>query len=677
VRTWIESRRRVLFRLPPGVDTAPGVRRVSRHAATARHLAPGKLAMLTAVLLSLVAGRDACAVIEGYPSDASLVTGDTLQLHVRATNTYRVSIYRMGAMREFVLNTGTYPAHNFAVPLGSWATGCEWPVTCSIPVRAEWRPGAYAACLESGSVTSWLPFVVRGRVPGRQSGIVVQLTCNTWQAYNRYGGKSLYGAWLPGLTGRTYRVSFQRPYALAPSDGDGVFFLWEVPFIAFLEREAIAYEVITNYDLHRFPGILDSYHMFCSVGHDEYWSKEMYDELERFVNSGGNAAFFSGNTIWWQVRYEDGGRTMVCYKDAALDPLNGIDNSRVTVNWQSAPVNRPPAALLGTHYNGSWGIAAGAFQVANPRHWAYRGVAVDSGQSFGYPMVAFEVDARNQFSPRVDLIASTTLIDANNNNVVRAADMTYYERTAAYGFPNGRGGKVFAASSVNYSQGIDTGYNPATKTVGHIDPVARSVTLNVIDRLGCDVAAPRLSVPADGTQVHTPKALLQWFPAVAHRSGVPMRYTLYWQQNGATADSLNTVGTSAWIPVAEGEPYHWWVRAWAECGATRASPVAGFLAARPTDSGPPGVEPEVLAQHVGDQVEIRVSVATPASVSLDIYSISGRRVRSLGSRLLPAGTSRIVWNLRDAHGVLAPSGIYLVRAGIGERVLNVKVMLVH
>ncbi len=658
MRTWIRSFQRDRFLPRPGAFAPRG-------------------AILAAVLFSLVFGRPAFAVIEGYPTDNSLAPGDTLQLHVRCTTGYRVSIWRMRLEPEHLLDAGTYPAHNFVVPPQSWATGCDWPVTCRIPVRPEWRPGLYFARIESGAAKSWLPFVVRGRVPGRTSRIAVQLSSNTWQAYNRYGGMSLYGAWVPGLTGRAYRASFHRPYLLTPADGDGPCFLWEAPFIAFLEREGIAYEVLTNYDLHRFPGILDSYRMFCSVGHDEYWSKEMYDELQRFVDNGGNTAFFSGNSIWWQVRYEDQGRTMVCYKDAALDPMNGVDNSRVTVNWQSAPINRPPARLIGTHYNGSWGVMPGAFQVVNPRHWAYRGVAVDSAQVFGYPMVAFEVDARNRFSPPVDVIATTMLTDVNNNNAQRAADMTYYERTAQYGFPNGKGGKVFAGSSVNYTQGLDAGYNPTTKTVGHIDPIARQITLNVMDRLGCEVAAPHLAVPADGSQVHTPKTLLQWYPATAQRAGVPLKYTLYWQAQGASADSLETSGISSWVSIEPDQAYRWWVRAQAECGATQASSTATFVVLRPTDSGPPDNAPPVVAQRVGDQLEIHVSLPSSSTVGLDIYSIGGRRVRSLGSRLFPAGATHVDWDLRDARGALAPSGVYFVRARIGQQVLKIKVMIVH
>jgi hypothetical protein len=67
-------------------------------------------------------------------------------------------------------------------------------------------------------------------------------------------------------------------------------------------------EVCSSFDLHNTSTLLDSsYNLFLSAGHDEYWSKEMCDQVASFVANGGNAAFFSANTAWWQVLFEDSG----------------------------------------------------------------------------------------------------------------------------------------------------------------------------------------------------------------------------------------------------------------------------------------------------------------------------------------------------------------------------------
>ncbi len=67
-----------------------------------------------------------------------------------------------------------------------------------------------------------------------------------------------------------------------------------------------------------------------SVGHDEYWSWGMRDALESFIAGGGNAAFFSGNSVCWQVRYENDGATMVCFKSSYQDdPFYGTDHQHL------------------------------------------------------------------------------------------------------------------------------------------------------------------------------------------------------------------------------------------------------------------------------------------------------------------------------------------------------------
>ena len=101
-----------------------------------------------------------------------------------------------------------------------------------------------------------------------------------------------------------------RKYALQGS----LFNNWEQPFVAWAERNGIALEYAANSDLELYPGLLAAYRLVLSVGHDEYWSAPMRDNLEQFIGAGGNVAFFSGNTCCWQVRSEDGGMALTSWK---------------------------------------------------------------------------------------------------------------------------------------------------------------------------------------------------------------------------------------------------------------------------------------------------------------------------------------------------------------------------
>src|SRR5207244_4833767 len=90
---------------------------------------------------------------------------------------------------------------------------------------------------------------------------------------------------------------------------------WELPFVRWAEREGYGFDVATNADLEDHAGLLSDrglsddtgtgYRLVLSVGHDEYWSGPMRDTVEAFIARGGNVAFFSGNTSFWQVRLED------------------------------------------------------------------------------------------------------------------------------------------------------------------------------------------------------------------------------------------------------------------------------------------------------------------------------------------------------------------------------------
>ena len=58
------------------------------------------------------------------------------------------------------------------------------------------------------------------------------------------------------------------------------------------------------------------------VGHDEYWSKEQRDNVEAARDAGVHLAFFTGNEVYWKIRWEDNNgsedRTLVCYKEGKM-----------------------------------------------------------------------------------------------------------------------------------------------------------------------------------------------------------------------------------------------------------------------------------------------------------------------------------------------------------------------
>ena len=119
--------------------------------------------------------------------------------------------------------------------------------------------------------------------------------------------------------------------------------LLERLFLSWLEQQQIPYELCAVSDLDRHPDLIANYRLFVSIGHDEYWSRQMRTSVENFIGSGGNVAFLSGNTCYWQIRFENGGDTIVCYKDKQLDPLATSHPALTTVLWSDPPASETGA----------------------------------------------------------------------------------------------------------------------------------------------------------------------------------------------------------------------------------------------------------------------------------------------------------------------------------------------
>jgi hypothetical protein len=176
-------------------------------------------------------------------------------------------------------------------------------------------------------------------------------------------------------------VAISRPYREA--SGFPKWQKWEVPLIRWLARQGIAVELCTGTDLHKdqanHTNFLRSYRLLVSVGHDEYWSKEMRDNVESFASAGGNVVFLSGNVCWFQIRFDLNVQRQICYKDAKFDPYNRIESGSglpdlVTVNWYERPVCRPETALTGVSWFGAldgWP----QYIIRDRTSWVFEGLA--------------------------------------------------------------------------------------------------------------------------------------------------------------------------------------------------------------------------------------------------------------------------------------------------------------
>jgi hypothetical protein len=288
----------------------------------------------------------------------SVLPGEQVHLHV-STNPgyrYRIEVYRLGWYGSLGARLyaclpscgGDKEGQKYGVQIESGLIRANWPVTDVLTVPSTWVSGYYYALLRVTSggddtgARGWVAFIVR-EPPTRRSQILVQVPVNTWQAYNPWGGKSIYPFNSTDMVPAT-RVSFDRPLAFTAQGP----FEWEYNLVRWLEREGYDVSYQTDVDTDVRPESLLEHRLVIVAGHDEYWTKRIRDGFNAARNLGTNLAFLGSNAAYWQVRFEDGRRTMIGYKEAAPDPEP--NPALRTIRFRHLTPPRPECALMGVMF---------------------------------------------------------------------------------------------------------------------------------------------------------------------------------------------------------------------------------------------------------------------------------------------------------------------------------------
>jgi hypothetical protein len=246
-----------------------------------------------------------------------------------------------------------------------------------------------------------------------------------------------------------------------------------------MEQLGLDVTYITDVDTHARPQLLQNHKMWFSLGHDEYWSKEMRDGVEGARDKGVNLAFLGANAAFRQIRFEPSAlgpnRHEVCYKSASEDPARTSTPALTTINWRDAPLNRPESQMIGQQYECN--PVNADMVIADPTAWVFAGANVKAGQRLT-AAVGSEYDRYdpNQQGPKnVQLFTHSPVVCHGRPSI---ANMTYY--TA----PSGAG--VFSTGTIVWI----TKLTPPGAGSPY-DPVAVQVTKNVLAAFGAGPAGQR------------------------------------------------------------------------------------------------------------------------------------------------------------------------------------------
>jgi hypothetical protein len=360
--------------------------------------------------------------VAGYVSRQAVRVGQTERIYVSAprARTVRIRIFRMGwyggrggreVLASAPLKVVRQPRclHRFATGL----TQCTWHPALSFPIPSALPTGVYIAKLTARTGESDCLFVV---LAARPQPLLAQLPTSTYEAYNAWGGDSLYpgGAERVGVTGTNQgvEVSYQRPYA--SNTGAGQFFARDVAMVRFLERYGYPVSYTTSESVDEDPGQLAGHRALIDFGHSEYWSERQANAFAAARDAGTDLLFLGSDTLAWRVRYVPAGgapdETIVAYKEhAAADP----DRSQPT-----GPFPWGGVTLTGSAYVGC--ITPRLKQAGPPTYryyawapqpdlrpaWLYAGTGITRSTRIA-GIVGYELDMRTAGSPaRTQVVGS-------------------------------------------------------------------------------------------------------------------------------------------------------------------------------------------------------------------------------------------------------------------------------
>ncbi|MFC7533548.1 N,N-dimethylformamidase beta subunit family domain-containing protein [Actinoplanes sp. GCM10030250] len=519
------------------------------------------------------------AALQGFPTEMSVNAGETVNFKVDSSATsYRVDIYRMGYYggsgarlittvnpvgRQNQPDCMSVPATGL-VDCGNWAVSASWPVPSSAV------SGIYFARLvrtDGTSGASHVMFVVRD--DASRSDLVFQTSDTTWQAYNTYGGNSLYQG---SPAGRAYKVSYNRPVTTRGTGAEDAVFNAEYPMVRWLESNGYDVSYISGVDTDRRGSLLRNHKAFLSVGHDEYWSGTQRANIEAARDAGLHLAFFSGNEVFWKTRWEtsvDGSgtpyRTLVCYKEthanAAIDP-----SSEWTGTWRdprfSPPKNggRPENNLTGTSFEVNSGTVNLQVPAADGKMRLWRGTTVatqaaGATATLGTGVVGYEWDEDLVNAARPQGLIRLSSTSASGVEILTDHGSSYTSGSATHNLTLYRaasGALVFGAGTVQWSWGLDSNHDRGS---GAASTPIRQATVNLFADMGAQPATLQsgLTAATASTDTTAPSTVIT-APAAGATVSAGARVTV----SGTASDvggvvggvEVSTDGGTSWKPAS-------------------------------------------------------------------------------------------------------------------------------
>ncbi|MCP4370150.1 MAG: carboxypeptidase regulatory-like domain-containing protein [Deltaproteobacteria bacterium] len=345
----------------------------------------------------------------GYQEKLWFLPGDDVTAFVHAPTRFSATLYRHGLVKEMALDLGVHELCRQNIPNGYFVdTGLDWQATFTYQLPLDISPGIYSLCLEADDQERFaIPFIVStpAEQAGQKSRLLVLASTNTWQSYNLWGGRSRYRNFEDGhspdyvvsqlllwrrikrqiikflpntliqfllkLLGKLEpepwkfkRLSIQRPFTNCNLEDDHTLEPFcnhlaagEWRLLAWLERQNILYDIVSGYEFHTQPKLLENYRAVIFSTHCEYWTCDMYEQLKYYHEQEKLWIInVSGNTMYRQIEFFEDGSTHC-----------------VSLNFDKSCADE--TQLLGGRFSiVDYGTCA-PYKILLPDHWVFDGIS--------------------------------------------------------------------------------------------------------------------------------------------------------------------------------------------------------------------------------------------------------------------------------------------------------------
>jgi Domain of unknown function (DUF4082)/Fibronectin type III domain/Bacterial Ig domain len=602
--------------------------------------------------------------IQGFADPFSVNLGGTVHFKIESpAKSYAIDIYRMGyyggdgarlvaSVTPNISVSQNQPACNTNTATGlvdcsNWGVSASWTVPTSLV------SGVYFAHIYRTDGTSdenQIPFVVRN--DASTSAILFGTDDETWQAYNDWGGYSLYtGDATDTLNrptsldpGRAEQVSYDRPFATRfdVPYGQDYFFYAEFPTIEFLEENGYNVSYIDQGTVGSPQGAsqLEQHKVYLKAGHDEYWTAPEVANVTAARNAGVNLAFFTGNEVYWKTRWApdatgEAGRTLITYKESLDSAITDPAGPSVWTGEWMDPRFSPPGdggqpqnALTGQ----LWTVNAGTYAIQVPatysklRFWRNTGVAnLQSGQTetlapetLGYE---WDQDVDNGFRPSGEFDMSSTtetppqVMDDYQENL---AALTVTHNLTEYRAASGA--LVFEAGTVQWVWGLSSDHDGDSKNPVNQD--MQQATVNVLADMGAQPTTlmSTLAQATASTDTTPPASTITSPPAGTNFSdgaSVTITGTATDSGGGVVAGvEISADGGTTWHPVTTMSAPNATVT-WSYNWVAHGSPSARIETRATDDSGNIEAPSDTMTVYVGCPCSIWGPNVAPASTDVD------------------------------------------------------------